>query len=76
MIQTHIERMIWWFRMHDCQATLGEILRSNEPWAYEFRARMTEARKKGIAFALERGTKASDNKYRMFEQKGQMDLAI
>lgn len=73
---THIDRLVYWFRMKGGRATLGEILRSGEPWAYEWRARVTEARKKGIAFVLERGKTPSENTYRMIEQKGQMDFAI
>lgn len=73
---SHIDRMIFWFRMHKCQATLGEILSSREPWSYEWRARVTEARRKGIAFVLERGKKPSENIYRMYEQRGQTELAI
>lgn len=71
---THIDRMIYWFRMHHGQATLGEILSSREPWSYEWRARVTEARRKGIDFVLERGKKPSENLYRMCEGKGQMSF--
>lgn len=73
---TQAERMIHWFRMHNCSATLGEILRSGEPWSYEWRARVTEARKKGIAFVLERGKTPSENRYRMIEQQGQTEMAV
>lgn len=76
MKQSHYDRMIFWFRMRGCKATLGEILSSGEPWGYEVRARMSEARKKGIAFVLERGKTPSENLYRMVEHKGQMRFAL
>lgn len=75
MSRSH-DRMVFWFRMNNCRATLKQILERGEPWSYEFRARMAEARRRGIAFVLERGSKPSENVYRMVEQKGQMELAI
>lgn len=70
---THIERMVYWFRMHEGKATLAEILKSGEAWSYEFRARMTDARKKGIQFVCHRGQTPSLNEYRLvfYESNGQ-----
>ena len=64
---THIERMVYYFRMRGGKLTLGEILCSGEPWSYEFRARMTDARKRGIQFNFQRGTTASENLYTLVE---------
>lgn len=72
---THVERMVYWFRMKGHRATLGEILKSGESWAYEFRARMTDARKKGIEFVCQQDPHVpSKNLYRLIEKHGQMDL--
>lgn len=73
---THIERMVYWFRMHQGKATLGEILRSGEPWSYEFRARMTDAKKRGVAFfsCQQDHKQPSMNLYRLIEKSGQMEL--
>jgi hypothetical protein len=68
--------MCEWFRIRGCRATLGEILRSGELWVHEFNARKTDARKRGIEFVLQRGSKPSENVYRMIEGKGQLDLAM
>lgn len=70
---THIERMIWWFQMHRGKATLGEILQSGEPWSYEFRARMTDAKKRGIHFRCQRNKPPSANLYSLvaFDASGQ-----
>lgn len=72
---TQIERMRFWFRMHNNQATLGEILRSGEPWMHKVTARMSDARKRGIEFVCQEDPKRpSNNLYRMIEKKGQAEL--
>lgn len=69
--------MVEWFRFHGCRATLGEILKSGEAWSYEFRARMTDAKKRGIRFACQQDRKCpSNNLYRLMEQQGQQDFGI
>lgn len=73
---SHIERMVWWFKMKGHKATLGEILQSGEPWAYEFRSRMSDAKRRGVAFfscQVDRKNPSS-NLYRLTERPGQMEL--
>lgn len=71
----HIEQMVHWFKARRGQATLAEIIRCGEPWAYEFRARATDARKRGYDFVLQRGKRPSENLYRLVEPTtGQIDL--
>lgn len=65
---TQIEQMIAWFRAHGNKATLAEILSSGERWSYEWRARATDARKKGYVITLERGSSPSQNLYRLVDQ--------
>lgn len=66
---THIDMMVNWFKRRGGSATLGEILASGEPWAYEWRARATNLRQKGrYDLHLVRGPRASDNRYSLVEK--------
>jgi hypothetical protein len=66
---THIDLMIAWFKRRGGSATLGEILRSGEPWAYEWRARATNLRQKTrYDLQLVRGQRANDNRYSLVEK--------
>lgn len=73
---THVDRMVHWFRMNNHEATLDYILRSGEPWSYEFRARMTDARKRGYNFVCVKAKRPGDNLYRLIETdvKGQFQV--
>jgi len=62
---TQKEQMVQWFKAHDGFATLGEILKSGEPWSYEFRARATDLRKEGYRITCDRGDHPSRNLYRL-----------
>ena len=59
--------MVSWFNAKRNRATLGEMMVSGEPWVYEFRARMSELRRRGYQFELKRGSRPSDNLYTMTE---------
>jgi hypothetical protein len=41
---THVEMLVKWFAARSNVATLREIMHSDEPWSYEFRARLCDAR--------------------------------
>ena len=71
---TQIDEMLSWFRARGGSATLSDILQSGTRWAYEWRARATEARDKGVAIVLTRGKRPSENVYRVIEHQGQMSL--
>lgn len=73
----HSDRMIEWFKFHDNKATLGEILQSGEPWAYEFRARATDLRHQGFVITCLRNKMPSDNLYTVYEPEpsGQLRMA-
>lgn len=68
-MQTHITRMIDWFKARGGTATLREILQSGEPWSYEWRARATDLRHRGsYDLILTRGRCRSDNSYSLIEK--------
>lgn len=75
---THLERVIVWFEVRHGKATLGEILRSGEPWSYEWRARATDLRHKGYVITYQRGATPTENVYTVVppEENGQMRIAI
>ena len=56
-----------WFKARNGFATLGEILNSGEPFAWEIRARFTELRKEGWTITCDRGPRPSENLYRLSE---------
>lgn len=69
------EQLLDLFKKNGNKLSLGEILKT--PIGYEWRARATELRRSGYIIALERGKKASDNTYRLYEpeQSGQLKFA-
>lgn len=67
---TQVDELIVWFSARPQGATLGEILRSGERWSYEWRARITDAKKKGYFHTCERGTTPSENRYRLIIPEG------
>ena len=72
---TRLDRMIYWFRARNGQASLGEILRSGELWVHKMSARMQDAKKKGIQFTCQQDRDTpSNNIYRMIEQNQQPNL--
>lgn len=75
---TQIERMIYWFRMKGGKATLGQILTSGEPWCSEFRARMSDAKRKEIAhFVCHKNYRQpSMNLYQIVDKSGQVEMGI
>lgn len=72
---TQHEQLIDLFRRHGYRITLGQIL--NTTLAAEYRARMTDLRKRGFTIICEKGKRASENMYVMVEPEanGQMRLA-
>lgn len=56
------------FIAHGHKLTLGQILQTR--LAAEYRARMTDLRKKGFTITLERGKQPSDNLYRLIPPDG------
>lgn len=72
---TQHEQLIDLFKRRGKRVTLGEIMKTT--LAAEYRARMSDLRKKGYVFMLERGKIASENIYTMVEpeQDGQMRFA-
>jgi hypothetical protein len=74
---TQIDQMAEWFMRRGGVATLRDIIRSGESWSYEWRARATDARKRGYFITLERGDTPSENRYRLIPPDGnQMRMAI
>ena len=72
---TQHDYMISLFRMHGGSMTLGQIMKTT--LAAEYRARMTDLRKHGYLFILQRGKTASENRYQMLEPNdNQTRLAI
>lgn len=66
---THVEMLIEWFKARGGSATLGEILRSDEPWSHEFNARKTNVRQQGrYDLRLTRGSRPSENSYTLIER--------
>lgn len=66
---THIELMITWFKARGGKATLRDILQSDQPFSYEWRARATELRRKtAYDLVLTRGKRPSDNLYSLVEK--------
>ena len=72
---TQHQQLIDLFRRNHNRVTLGEIMQTT--LAAEYRARMTDLRKKGYRFVLQRGKTASANLYMMLEPEpsGQMRFA-
>ena len=70
---THKTSIVEWFKARNGFATLGEILKSGEPWSYEFRARATELRRQGYTITCERGPRPSENLYRLTDPKQALD---
>ena len=62
---THKQRIVEWFKARNGFATLGEILKSGEPWGYEWRARASEMRRAGFTITCDRGPRPSENLYRL-----------
>lgn len=72
---TQHEQLVDLFKRNDNRVRLGQIMQTT--LAAEYRARMTDLRKKGYVFLLERGKQPSDNLYIMTEPEidGQMRFA-
>ena len=63
------------FEKNNGELTLGQIL--NTTLAAEYRARMTDLRKRGYFITCERGARPSENRYRLIPPVGnQMRLAV
>lgn len=78
---TQREQLLKLFRDNGGRVTLGVIMQTT--LAAEYRARMTELRREGYGVVLERGKKASENRYTLVEklvfveeQNGQLRIAI
>ena len=56
------------FILHGHKLTLGQILQTK--FAAEYRARMTDLRKRGFTIILQRGKRPSDNLYRICPPDG------
>jgi hypothetical protein len=68
---TQIESMLSWFNRRGNEATLRDILQSHEPWSYEFRARLTDAKTRlGITHTCEQRKPRSENLYRIVYPEG------
>jgi hypothetical protein len=69
--------MLYWFMRRGYKATLGEIMRSGEGWAYEFRARLVDAQRKfGYHWTCEKRTPRTENIYRIMPpDRNQMRFA-
>lgn len=75
---THLDMIVTWFSKRHNHATLGEILKSGEPWAHEWNARKTDLRNQGYVIILDRGPNPSGNNYTIMppEENGQMRIAV
>lgn len=75
MSATQHEQLIHLFRRNNYRVTLGQIMQTT--LAAEYRARMTELRKKGYFIVCTKGKIPSENTYCMSEPEstGQMLLA-
>lgn len=62
---THHEKIVAFFKARNGFATLGEILRSGEPWVWEGRARFDGLRRKGYQITCNKGKSPSENLYRL-----------
>ena len=65
MPKSHKEMIVDWFKARNGFATLGEILKSGEPWSYEVRARFTDLRRAGYTITCDRGPRPGENLYRL-----------
>lgn len=72
---TQHDQLIQLFKQHGNRVTLGQILQTT--LAAEYRARMTDLRRRGFTILCEKKSKPSDNTYTMIEPDacGQMRLA-
>lgn len=72
---TQHDQLIQFFERHGWQVTLGQILQTT--LAAEYRARMTDLRKRGFTILCQKGKTPSENTYTMVapETTGQMRFA-
>lgn len=71
MPQTQVQRLLEMFESHDRQITLGQIMQTT--LAAEYRARMTDLRRKGYTIQCIRGETPSQNLYKMW-RPGELEL--